>query len=215
MPIIKAQVELPYFTGLPEDLATNTLYFAPVAIVPVDTITDILDRIDAAYAAVDQLLSPVLTGVKIVKLYDMSDPEPRVPIFEGVVDPITTGTVGYAEEVAAVLSFRAAYAAGEPNSRRRGRIYLGPLSTSAVEAGDANSFSRLGGAAWGGVLTGFVAGLVGTAPGNADGGPWVVYSRTDGIGRNVIEAWRDDAADTQRRRGAAPTTRSTLAVVQP
>lgn len=91
-----------------------------------------------------------------------------------------------------------------PASRRRGRIYLGPLNTAALGA-DGRISSSVGidmiyAAERLRTWSGFTALNLG----------WAVYSRTDDQARVVVGGWVDNAFDTQRRRGLDSNTRYTF-----
>jgi hypothetical protein len=51
--------------------------------------------------------------------------------------------------------------------------------------------------------------LHGTAIGGEDV-EWAIYSPTANLHKTITDIWVDDAWDTQRRRGLAPTTRDTF-----
>jgi hypothetical protein len=107
-------------------------------------------------------------------------------------------------ELAICVSFRAALASGVNAARRRGRVYIGPLSDNAREGGgdpQVASAARI-------ALAQDADDLLTASNASADWS-WGVYSRTDGILRPVVAGWVDDAFDVQRRRGLEPTTRST------
>lgn len=92
-----------------------------------------------------------------------------------------------------------------PRSRYTGRIFLGPL-TIATMANEPTSFRRPAAATVGAILTqaeGMADEML------ADGHNWVVWSRRNAQVRNVVSVEMDDAFDVQRRRGAAPTVRTT------
>jgi hypothetical protein len=138
------------------------------------------------------------------KLYDRADTPPRAPV--------ATGTWSFAgapagdslpKEVALCLSFQGAPLSGTPQSRRRGRIYMGPLRTSALgtdgrpvaglitqlkDAGDNLLAASEAAASW----------------------IWVVYSPTSGLETTITNGWVDNEFDTQRRRGRVPTSRTTF-----
>lgn len=96
-----------------------------------------------------------------------------------------------------------------PASRRRGRVYFGPLPTNAIsnQGSDARPLAALRTA-----LLNEGEGLVdaisvGTAHQLA------VYSRTDGDARPVIRMTVDDAFDTIRSRGIKPSLKERRVVV--
>lgn len=117
-------------------------------------------------------------------------------------------------EVAAVLSFHgdltsiAEESGGtRPRARRRGRIYIGPLTTDAVAITDDDP--RLV-AAWTTVFR--QAAIVMHDAAEADGWTWSVWSRAANELYEIVGGWTDNAPDTQRRRGAESTSRITYTV---
>lgn len=217
MAIIRAVARLPYFTGIPEDVTTNTFHYATGA---APTIAEI----DAIQEGVRDFYIGAVTGASVgayyaayvsraanacqVETYNLDDPEPRQPL-DSLAFTLTaaTGTSNLPAEAAVCLSYRAAYVSGSPNARRRGRAYIGPLSGAAMTAGSASAFPT--------PITGLVTSLLEAAQDYLAGVPdlagasFGVYSPTDGAIRVGIEAWVDNAWDTQRRRGNAPSSRTT------
>lgn len=129
------------------------------------------------------------------------------PLPEEVAVCLSMTTVGY-------LTFPEHQSAGAPGpvgdvlprARRRGRVFLGPLNSLAIDASSgrplvsttfrtniADAFSTLH-AAMGANVT-----------------PLQVFSRTDHAMRRVNGIWIDDAFDTIRRRGIQATSRMTRA----
>lgn len=209
MSIIRAQVRLHHSSALPEDDAINTFHFqSEVAGRSVsDDWTAIYNALTAFYGSIDTYLSRELSGQPTVTIYDLSDAEPRVPTLElnmtGVSFPASDNALP--EEVALCLSFQGVAVSGEPQARRRGRVFLGPINGSAntVDGRPTTSFLN----------------AVATAAGvlvDISGPSWVVYSRTDdptpgvdSVAPLVNNGWIDNSFDTQRRRGQAPTARTT------
>lgn len=100
-----------------------------------------------------------------------------------------------------------------PASRRRGRLFLGPLVLTCATATEPsrpldtmrNDFLGLA------VKLGDSASVPALAAVNCR---WVVHSDSGFAGANypVINAWVDNSFDTQRRRGVSPTNRLSAAV---
>jgi hypothetical protein len=210
MALIRAQVILPYFTNIPEDVATNTLYFLTTGVPATGPeLAEINDRIIDAYGVIDQALASFVSRVgnsAQIKLYDMADPLPRAPI-----DTTNFALAAAAEslsmpgEVSVVMSYHASYESGVPNARRRGRIYLGPLGRTPIGGGSGSAFPSVAGAFI--VLVGAMFDILIRNTGDVI---WAQYSPTAGEPQAVVGGWVDDAIDTQRRRGNAPTTRTLL-----
>lgn len=120
---------------------------------------------------------------------------------------------GLPTEVAGCLSFHASLTgvleevgATRPRARRRGRIYVGPLT---VEAVDTTAPPYVLNPSFTGTLR-EAAVRLGSFAGNelSTGEGWGVWSRADQTVRKVVGGWTDNAPDTQRRRGFSPTVRN-------
>lgn len=199
------QVTIPYKTGVPADVTTNVWHFHTT--VGEGDATQIGAFLSTIYTAFIPYASSVLDFTKTgVKGYDLADPEPRSPAWSGTSDlgdgndtnPILP------EEVAACLSFRANLESGQPPARRRGRIYLGPLSTDVMA--DIGR-SVLTGTFMDDMLAAYEAAWAELTDAGLSHSVW---SPTDGVGRPVVSAWMDNAFDTQRRRGVRATVRTTV-----
>lgn len=213
MPIIKCQVRLPYFTNLPKDVATNTLYYnvpgSPPASAALD---DVAAMIEGFYTTIDDFLASVIlrsADACSIRMYDLSDPEPRQPIRIETFTlgpPLAAGNMPL--ECAAVLSYYSAFSSGVPNARRRGRIYIGPLYANALTAGSSSVFPSLST----GVVNGIVAAVGTLSSITTNGAEWTQYSPTADLGFPVLGGWMDTEFDTQRRREANPAARVTFTV---
>lgn len=171
------------------DAIVNTFY--------LDTDVDFLDfgpELDELANDVNDLFSNCVSslGQFTTRIYKMSDPEPRRPKATKS-KTVTASTALGPREVALCLSFYA----GDNVPRRRGRLYLGPWTSSAMNERP----------------TSVPINLVSTlAQGLADlGGPnvqWVVHSPTDNEFHNVTYRWIDNEWDTIRSRGRKATVRN-------
>lgn len=221
--LMRAQVTIPLDAGLPEDYVTNTWYFDGDDIGgtpnPGDYHDTVMDLLTAFYQAIDGVIFPTQVNTPAtVKIYDMRDPEERVPEFTGTIALVPNAADMLPSEVAIVNSFRAEYESGVNPQRRRGRIYLGPICTAAGEV--AFGHSRPSGAARATIAAASETLQEGKLLDDAfvHRVRWAVYSPTtdltssiDDAFNDVIAGWVDDAWDTQRRRGAAATGRNTWA----
>jgi hypothetical protein len=152
----------------------------------------------SATSTVAAYLHRNITGATL-KVYDLGQTPPRYPIVPEQPLSITFPAVGDAlpGEVACCLSFKAG-----DGPRRKGRIYIGPLSNNAATdvAGptrpEAAFLTALGESAENVLNT-------------SENVTWMQVSPTDAVASEVAEVWVDDAFDTQRSRGVAPTTRRT------
>lgn len=94
-----------------------------------------------------------------------------------------------------------------PRQRHSGRIYIGPLGVAALDT--ATLFARPNATFLTTVLD---AAEALQAALSANGHNWAVWSRKDALLRNLTDVQVDNAFDSQRRRGVAPTIRQTRAV---
>lgn len=198
-------------SGLPEDRVVNTWHF--------ETATDYATSVDAIEAglrrfysadggAISGVSSPVGTWLSPwvqrdveLRFYDLSTPIPRVPAVRGFTLLAATSSSGYAEEVAVCLSLRAVFPPF--SARRRGRLYFGPLSSSAVDPASATVPAR--------PSPTFLTDLRVSATWLADQSSLGWAIRSSRPTQNFVQiggGWTDNALDTQRRRGPEPSSRT-------
>lgn len=161
--------------------------------------------------------SPDVVGCDVV-VYAHPDLNPATPTgppvvtttipFDGAADP-----TGLPNEVAVALSFHGNLTtvpefqgATRPRARRRGRIFFGPLSISAQQHVAPFALQPRPASALKQLLLEHADLLMNQA--NAALLPWVVWSRAGQSVVSVEGGWVDNAFDTQRRRGVAPTSRN-------
>jgi hypothetical protein len=209
-----AQARFARDSGLSEDVVVNTFHFATPGAGTVEDALTAATRVRDFYTtvgpggpgAITSFLSSVLatTGHE-VRVYDLAQPKPRVPLvtllFDRTVEPAGDPLPS---EVALVLSYRAATAAGDIKARQRGRLYIGPFMESesgAVVASDARPSTTLMNA----IL--FSGKKLADAAPLGTGVQWSVYSPTTLLLKTVVAVHVDNAWDTQRRRGASATGR--------
>lgn len=225
MAIIRAMHTMEQVSGLPEDRIANNFHFSTG-----DVLSPTLDAVEAAVQSFyngggrpAQYLGPFVqtTGARVL-LYNMDDPPPRVPLREttyAMTGPF--GATAVPHEVAITCSFRGEYVSGENKARKRGRIFFGPIAESAIDK--STPAPRVTAAARASLSQAMLDLLV--ASDAAALWSWVVYSAGARDNSNtaipyedrpllppsftlVTEGWVDDALDTQRRRGKAPTVRT-------
>lgn len=90
-----------------------------------------------------------------------------------------------------------------PASRRRGRVFLGPLNNGALTIGALGEARPV--ASFRDTVLGAAERLFDELKANLH--TWSVWSRQDGEFRGIEEIWVDDAFDTQRRRGVSATAK--------
>lgn len=181
----------------------NVWHIATVGATPPGTAAgDFLTGINAFYQAIDGQLSNELSGsVPVMRVFNLIENKPRQPIAEPTLTALTTSSSRAQREMAVCLSYRATYVSGVTPKRRRGRIYLGPLISTALDS----STGKLA-AATKTTIVGAAQTLIDFHQASALFS-WVVYSpTTDVLGTGetgafeVISGWVDDELDTQRRR---------------
>lgn len=137
-----------------------------------------------------------------IRFYDMADPPPRIPeVRDMLYSPGHDPAQGnLPEEVAVVLTIH-----GTPpvTPRRRGRLYLGPLCTTALSSVPEQA-TRVSDQ-----LVDAIAARAVAFKQDASGGDWVIYSPTSGFAVSVAGGWVDNAFDSQRRRGPDASSRTT------
>lgn len=212
MPALEAQVSFPMFTNLPRDVITNTFHFQSDAISDAAAAALIGTRLGEFYNDVFTggtfAASYVQWTLGRVKVFNMADPTPRVPIIEVVSPiPLTSSSTNVPTEVAVVLSYHADYTSGDPAGRLRNRIYIGGLANDAINNGDTSNFPTVKTTFRNQLATAFQT-LVAA---NGAGLEIVQRSRVGLItSRPIVGGWVDNTPDTQRRRGVAATTRTTF-----
>jgi hypothetical protein len=220
MPLYRMMSSLQDTDNLSEDRFVNTIYVHSAVVADTAAFTALTTAYrnfwQAAHAPsvipLSDFMSSTAHGAgSVVKIYDMADPTPR-PVKHDQVFTLAGSALGTWQlpaEVAVCLSFKAAPVAGVNPQSLRGRIYLGPLADYALnQAGDdAHSRPRPS------LITAMLDAAVALKTQLADaGGQWVIASRKRQEYHEVVEVSVDNAWDTQRRRGHAPTVRTVRGV---
>lgn len=204
--VFRFDVLIPSDTGLPSDTMVNTWHFEETG-APYGNYDNVRDMLADFYNLMDGYMAGALIQNDLtVKAYDLAQPEPRVPVYEGVIEITPAAGVPLPSEVALVLSIRADYESGTSSARRRNRKYIGPI-VGAQNAGNGRPTTTLVNG-----LCGAASDMLAAAQASVSW-TWVVYSPTDGEAHPVIGGWVDDSWDTQRRRGLDPTSRTTWNVI--
>lgn len=208
MPIGRYQVTIPRDSNNPEDAIVNTWHFA--------LINDFIADLDLPATALQNFYNNLATYISSdidpnnmrLKVYDLEDPEPRSPKYDGPLGTMnnTTGGDPLPEELSVCLSYRAVYESGENPARRRGRIYIGGLGAATLPG---TGVPRRPAAAFRTALKNAGQTLLNASVAATEWN-WIVYSPTAGIGNVVVGGWVDDAWDVQRRRGVERTVKETF-----
>src|ERR1043165_3631681 len=215
MAIALAQVIFQGASGLAEDTFVNTFHFGTSGgtVTPTNA-SDIITRLTDFYNTThspgtsplgNELSSQITRASSQIKVYDLGDPIPRVPVATGTFTLASTGGSAPApNEVALVGSYKTAPFGGIPLASQRGRFYLGPLMLDNWSASGPDL--RPGTAA----INKMNGAMNALKVANSASVSWIVYSPTIGASSGgAYQGWVDNAADTQRRRGRVATSRTT------
>jgi hypothetical protein len=215
------------YSGLPEDQIVNDFAFRFDAGSP--TSVDILAIMNvvgqfyrAGATAADQVGTYISNFVSRAATHEIAaykivagplgSPVATIPW----LGPVTAGaTTLLPSEVAGTLSFHGDLTAipeesgaTRPRSRRRGRVYIGPLQPVAVTNSSAPAV----------LAPAFTAAMRSNATvmydaAEALGWTWCVWSRADATLYPVVAGWTDNAPDTMRKRGQEATLRTVFTTV--
>lgn len=219
--LLRAQVSIPTDVGMPDDVITNVWHFDGDDVGGGQTILDyadaVVEMLTGFYQTIDGVVFPRTIGSPaVLKVYNMREATPRVPVLVTDIPLAPTADTALPHEVAICLSFAAVMESGVPAARRRGRVYIGPIGTNGTQMTEATGTPRPGLEAMTAIRTGALALLAG---GDALGAAvkWAIYSPTtdatstiDDAFNDVTRGWIDNAFDTMRSRGTAPTARTTF-----
>lgn len=203
-------------TGLPADACTNTWHFISTSVDPVVGANQCIGQLNDLYDAIKGFMSGDFTGDFVVKAYDLSDPEPRVPVVT-LDDAFTfSATDGLPTEVAVCLSYHALPLSGAIAARLRGRIFIGPLALGTM---DSVGGQRRVDPDFSSALTDAASALIGDgtvtekwavfSPTTAGAPPWSTGELLAATSP-VVGGYVDNAFDTVRSRGVEPTIRDTF-----
>ena len=184
----------------PENFITNT--WSCAAITDSDA-NDFVTALITFYQAIRSWYPNTLeVGGHVYKIYNMADPEPRVPVNEGAWSfGASLGGETLPSETSLCLSFQGTRISGLDQASRRGRIYLGPFTVSATDDGRPSTTCIA-------AVKDAAQDLLDAGEATAGDWNWAVYSEKNGGTVDVDNGWVDNSWDTQRRRGIAYTTRS-------
>lgn len=219
MSIVLAQITIPHDSNLPEDSVVNTWHFFvagdPETANGADNTTPFPTWAKAALKDFynpatgtgpgDRLSTAYQGSTSTIKMYDLGDAQPRVPFHVSTIDlGAGSGAAPLPEEVAVCLSYHSAFTSGAPRARRRGRVFLGPFTTTTLNLDVGNTIVD------GGMITDTLAGATRLLAAGSDQAYWALYSPTDNAAFAVTGGWVDNAFDIQRRRGRAAANRITF-----
>lgn len=215
MSTFRIQTRFPHADGDPADAMINTLHFEGDDNETDNAFDMIEDFFNDTYAGgeVAAWISDDVVGSAVVSTaYKLEDSEPRAPFATREWTLANAGAgAGLPPQVALVMSFQASKVSGQPQARRRNRIYIPGIKTTGVSGG--------------GLVTSALQDQVAaSATGMLDASAasinmkWVVYSPTlaaagsgpgDGT-LDIADGWVDNSFDIQRRRKVNATVRDTF-----
>lgn len=204
---IRAQVILENTSGRPENRVVNTWHFLIQDTLLLPNVDLMFAELVAFYNAIDVNLGAQLSGVWSIKWYSLNEPAPRTPFQVNNPPNLVVSSTALPAEVAVCLSYKAVQPSGVPSARRRGRLYIGPLSNgwlSATVTPDVRpDNTRL-------VALRDAAQTILDHSRTATTWDWALWSPTDTVARPIVGGYVDNAFDTQRRRGVEATNRTAL-----
>lgn len=196
VPLYRVQIELNMDSANERDRCVNTWHL--IADDELELESGGIVALTTFYGGLASYLSAsVNPTASVYRAYDLADPEPRAPVLEEQFDVGTTGTTVAPPELAIVCSFEAPQQSGQPQARRRGRIYFGPLYMGVIDSATGTVQNAVVD-----VIAAELQELLDTSQA-ATTWAWSVYSRVNASAIEVQHAWVDDAFDIQRRRGTS------------
>lgn len=218
MGAILMQCRMPYATNLPRDLAMTTWSVWDATATAEElaegwppTIVDFFNEgVGAEQDLASRMSLAIVRNACEIRTFAVPDtPGPMgdpIDIFPFTLDAATGSTWPLPLEVAVCVSFTGETSSqpGVPVASRRGRVYIGPLQSNAIDT-SVDGFPN--------PSSGIMTALAGAASRLAAlGGPgdgwWSVFSRTRWAWTPVESGWIDNEFDTQRRRDLDATTRT-------
>lgn len=171
----------------------------------VDAVTTAIQKFYRAIASVYP--STIAQTGHELKYYELPGVQPNYPTYESAWTFATppSGNAG-PSELAICLSFAGTRIPGQPQPRRRGRVYIGPLDGTLCSSPRPDPATR--------TLLTTNAAVLGDDINAITGHIWCVWSEINGFPATIVGGYVDDAWDVQRRRGIAPSTRTTFTVVE-
>ena len=212
---VLARVEFQGASLLPEDVGVNTWHFhqqGTVVTFPsgADRIVDMLHDFyfgppsGGGNSIIERLSSRAWTGKVTYKIYNLEDAKPRFPfLVESETKIGIPPNATMPREVSLVASWQATHVAGQVQARRRGRIFLpAPLITEDDGHGRPSADYR-------NLIAYRAQQLKAATEKLGETWEWIVFSQKNNDHALVDNGWVDNAWDTQRRRGLAPSGRTT------
>lgn len=221
----RVTVKLPSLSGLLEDVVENVFHVQDAALEPAGLWPTITARFVAFYndtptggveglhhfmsQSLDRGANRAMVTLTEVVL-PLGVPQPSPYFTQNFTLAGGTGGIPLPSEIAVVTSFHSVYDVPEhnigtrPRARRRGRVFVGPLNSLSISAASGTKS----------VPDGTLIDTLRRATLDLRHSldiikPLGVYSRVGATFYSpLVAGWVDNAFDTQRRRGEAPTVRT-------
>lgn len=210
MAVWRSLVIVPMTSGNPKDITVNTWHVRSLSGASFDDWYNAWKgALQTLYNTITPQLASSVDKTKIrMKTYALDDPPPRAPVRDELFTiTASLGSTELPHEIAVCCSFQGDPVSGQKQARRRGRVYFGPLFAGGT-AGSLLSPAAV--TAFANAMDTFAS-----ASGSTTFYDWIVLSDTAATEYrevSVTNGWVDNAVDIQRRRGTAPTTRTTWAI---
>jgi len=200
MPLYTTQVTLFPTSNLVADASTNTW---SVDALNLTQLGNFESALVVFYRALTSLYPNIVRqNTHQIKSYNRADPKPRAPVTNSTWNFISAPTgVPLPPEVSLCGSFQAPPFSGVPQARRRGRIYIGPLSSGTLDTLGRPTAGTVT------VLRNALEALRVSSAAAADW-KWQVFSVKNLTGYTITNGWVDNEFDTQRRRGRLAVSRT-------
>lgn len=204
MPIYRAQATVWLTDNVPANVGINTWHCN--ATDDAEAVA-FMANVVAFYQTIDTHMAPFVrvTNGLTWKLFDLDDPEPRVPTDVGSATLNPGSGSALPTEVALCLSFQANPISGTPQGRRRNRVYLPFFNAAANDASGRPSTAVVN-------AINTAADTLWDASEAAADWSWVVYSPTDVAAYAIDNGWVDNEWDIQRRRGRLANSRAVFPI---
>nr|CRY96731.1 hypothetical protein [uncultured prokaryote] len=208
MTVLRCQWKFESLNDSADDVV-NTYHFQGLA-SEADNACDMLADFYAGFAS--WISDDAATGNYEIKVYDLEDAEPRAPIYirENVLGSLSSSGA-LVPQASVVMSFQAAKVSGQPQRRRRNRVYLGMLSATSVTGTGLVNPTTLS------ALRQAGADFMDASAASVNL-QWCCYSPTTAAAGSepedgffpIADGWFDNSVDIQRRRKIDSTTRLTF-----
>lgn len=215
MAVMEVQVRIPFFTNLPRDVIMNRIHVVTAEpggpdkdSVAATMATRLKTFYDTVYGVVNSAANYVSWGSAVVRVFDLSEPGPRIPATRPlVIAPNTAALATMPTEVAVVMSYRSALISGVVPQRLYNRIYLGGLTSGTLTGGGPAAFATVSTA----FRTAIANAAIALEAANTSDVAWIQYSPTDATPRTIAAGFINNEFDTQRRRGVVESARTLIA----